>query len=150
MLMDKVAIRALIPHAGSMCLLDAVLDWDEASIRCSTATHRDPCHPLRRDGRLAAVHAFEYGAQAAAIHGALLARSSAQPRYDGYLGALRNGRLTVTHLHTIGENLEVSAHLLFGDRGNAIYYCLVAAAGQSLAEARITIIERPAVDPCAI
>jgi len=37
-LIDKAAIRRLIPHAGAMCLLDTVIAWDETSITCETAT----------------------------------------------------------------------------------------------------------------
>ena len=76
-MIDKNQIQALIPHAGAMCLLEAVTAWDEQSIACVTQTHRDPANPLRRQGRLPAVMAFEYGGQAAAIHGGLRARHSA-------------------------------------------------------------------------
>ena len=71
---NKAEIRTLIPHSGLMCLLDEVTQWDDRSITCITNTHRDPANPLRRDGRLSALHAFEYGAQAAAVHGGLRAR----------------------------------------------------------------------------
>jgi predicted hotdog family 3-hydroxylacyl-ACP dehydratase len=76
MLIEKSEIRCLIPHAGTMCLLDGVEAWDMRSIVCVSSTHRSVANPLRRDGRLSALHAFEYGAQAAAVHGGLLARSS--------------------------------------------------------------------------
>ena len=72
---DKPEIRTLIPHAGTMCLLDNVIDWDDESIVCVTNTHRDANNPLRRHNQLSAVHALEYGAQAAAIHGGLRAVS---------------------------------------------------------------------------
>ena len=71
---NKAEIRTLIPHSGSMCLLDEVTQWDDRSIVCATNTHRDPANPLRRNGHLSAVHAFEYGAQAAAVHGGDRAR----------------------------------------------------------------------------
>ncbi|PYI82543.1 MAG: phosphotransferase, partial [Verrucomicrobia bacterium] len=67
----KAEIRTLIPHSGLMCLLDSVIEWDDQSIICISNTHRDPANPLRREGQLSAVHAFEYGAQAAAVHGGL-------------------------------------------------------------------------------
>src|SRR5437762_13790353 len=86
-------IRTLIPHSGSMCLLDSVTQWDDRSIVCVTNTHRDPANPLRRAGRLSALHAFEYGAQAAAVHGGLRARSAGATAPPGYLAALRNARL---------------------------------------------------------
>ena len=58
------ALVALIPHGGSMCLLEAVDSWDETRVTCRSATHRRPDHPLRRDGHLSAVHLLEYAAQA--------------------------------------------------------------------------------------
>ncbi len=81
----KTEIRTLIPHSGMMCLLDEVTQWDDRSITCVTNTHRDPANPLRRDGRLSSVHAFEYGAQAAAVHGGLRARSVGEIAPPGYL-----------------------------------------------------------------
>src|SRR5438046_10586757 len=92
---NKAEIRTLIPHAGSMCLLDNVFDWNDESIVCVTNTHRDEANPLRRNGRLSALHAFEYGAQAAAVHGGLRARSAGTAAARGYLAALRDGRLHV-------------------------------------------------------
>lgn len=148
MLIGKEEIRRLIPHAGSMCLIDAVSGWDPEAIVCVASSHRHPDHPLRRDGQLAAMHAFEYAAQAAAIHGALLARAIGRRPIVGYLGTLRHARLGVARLDTIAADLEVNAHLLFGDHGSAIYSCHVAAAGAIVAEARIAIIERPAIEPC--
>jgi len=87
---NKAEIRTLIPHSGLMCLLDEVTQWDDQSIVCITNTHRDPVNPLRRKGRLSAVHAFEYGAQAAAVHGGLRARSVHTTAAPGYLAALRD------------------------------------------------------------
>ena len=57
-----------------MCLLDAVLDWDDARITCRATSHADPANPLRADGRLGAANGIEYAAQAMAVHGALLAK----------------------------------------------------------------------------
>src|SRR5260370_32797265 len=90
---NKWEIRTLIPHSGLMCLLDSVSEWDDRSIICISNTHRDPANPLRRDGRLSAVHAFEYAAQAVAVHGGLLARSAGVTAPPGYLSALRQARL---------------------------------------------------------
>src|SRR5256714_7947343 len=90
---SKAEIRMLIPHSGLMCLLDEVTQWDDRSIVSISNTHRDPANPLRRYGRLAAVHAFEYGAQAAATHGGLRARAAGTRPAPRYLGALRERRL---------------------------------------------------------
>jgi predicted hotdog family 3-hydroxylacyl-ACP dehydratase len=139
---NKTEIRTLIPHSGTMCLLDDVIQWDDRSITCVTNTHRDPANPLRRGGRLSAVHAFEYGAQAAAVHGGLRARSVGTTAAPGYLAALRDARLHLERLDDITLPLQVSANRLFGDGANTIYECRVSAGDVLLANARVTIIER--------
>lgn len=138
----KAEIRTLIPHSGTMCLLDEVIHWDDASITCVTNTHGDLANPLRRKGRLSAVHAFEYGAQATAVHGGLRARSIGEIAPPGYLAALRDARLYVAFLDDITSPLHVCANHLFGDGVNAIYECRVSADNVLLAIARVTIIQR--------
>lgn len=140
--LDKARFQQLIPHDGAMCLLDAVTAWDDFSIVCVTNSHRDPANPLRREGRLAAVHAFEYGAQAAAVHGGLCAESSGQAAPPGYLAAVREARWYVAELDAVAAPLDITARQLLGDIGHCIYAIQVSAAGQILAEARITIVPR--------
>jgi predicted hotdog family 3-hydroxylacyl-ACP dehydratase len=142
MLINKAEIRTLIPHSGLMCLLDEVLEWDDRSIVCITNTHRDPVNPLRRSGRLSGLHAFEYGAQAAAVHGGLRARSVATTAAPGYLAALREGRLHVSRLDHIHLPLRICATRLFGDRANTVYEFFISAATVLVAEGRIIIVER--------
>lgn len=139
---NKAEIRTLIPHSGTMCLLDEVTQWDDRSITCLTNTHHDAANPLRRDGRLSAVHAFEYGAQAAAVHGGLRARSIGATAPPGYLAALRDAHLNVPRLDDITSPLKICAKRLFGDSANTIYECRVSADSILLANARITIIQR--------
>lgn len=138
----KVEIRALIPHSGLMCLLDEVMQWDDRAIVCITNTHRDPANPLLRGGRLSAVHAFEYGAQAAAVHGGLRARAVGTTAASGYLAALRDGRLQVTRLDHIHLPLRIHATRLFGDRANTVYEFRISAANVLVAEGRVIIVER--------
>jgi predicted hotdog family 3-hydroxylacyl-ACP dehydratase len=145
-LIDKNQIQALIPHAGAMCLLEAVTAWDAQSIACVTETHRDPANPLRRQGRLPAVMAFEYGGQAAAIHGGLRARAAGQTAPPGYLAALRDARWFVADLDGIAEPLEIAAQLLLGDQAHCLYAIQVSAAGRLLAEARIAIVPQAAAE----
>ena len=139
---DKAEIRTLIPHSGLMCLLDEVRQWDERSIVCVSNTHRDPANPLRRQGRLSAVHAFEYGAQAAAVHGGLRARAIGTMAPPGYLAALREGRLHVTRLDYIHLPLRICATYVFGEGANTVYEFVVSAATVVVAEGRVTIVQR--------
>lgn len=139
MLLDQAQIQSLIPHAGAMCLLEGVTAWDPDTIACVSWTHRDPANPLRRQGRLAALYAFEYGAQAAAVHGALCAQAIGQIAPAGYLAALRDACWFITDLTTVTAPLEIVARLLGGEAGCCIYAVQISAAGQTLAKARITI-----------
>jgi predicted hotdog family 3-hydroxylacyl-ACP dehydratase len=139
---NKAEIRTLIPHSGLMCLLDEVTQWDDGSITCVTNTHRDSANPLRRGGRLSVVHAFEYGAQAAAVHGGLRARSVGGTAPPGYLAALRDARLHVVFLDDSGSPLQVCANRLVGDGANTVYECRVLADNALLANGRVTIIQR--------
>jgi predicted hotdog family 3-hydroxylacyl-ACP dehydratase len=139
---NKAEIRTLIPHSDLMCLLDEVVQWDDRSIVCASNTHRDPANPLRRQGRLSAVHAFEYGAQAAAIHGGLRARVEGTVGPLGYLAALRDGRLHVTRLDYIHLPLRISATRLYGEGANTVYEFILSAATVFVAEGRVTIVQR--------
>ncbi|HEV8618916.1 MAG TPA: hypothetical protein VGQ70_05420 [Candidatus Udaeobacter sp.] len=138
----KAEIQTLIPHSGSMCLLDCVAEWGDRSIICISNTHRDPANPLRRDGRLSAVYAFEYAAQAAAVHGGLRARSVGVAAPPGYLAALRDARLYVMRLDDVASPLQICAYRLFGEAANTVYECQVSAGDVPLAEGRITIMLR--------
>ncbi|PYK00904.1 MAG: hypothetical protein DME68_00020 [Verrucomicrobia bacterium] len=139
---NKAEIRTLIPHSGLMCLLDSVTEWDDRSISCISNTHRDPTNPLRRDERLSALHAFEYAAQTAAVHGGLRARSAGMTAPPGYLVALRDAHLQVMRLDDIASPLQICAHRLFGDAANTVYECRVSAGNVLLADGRITIMLR--------
>jgi predicted hotdog family 3-hydroxylacyl-ACP dehydratase len=138
----KAEIRTLIPHSGLMCLLDEVVQWDDRSIACLSNTHRDPANPLRREGHLSGVHALEYGAQAAAVHGGLRARAAGTIAPPGYLAALRDGRLHVTRLDYIHLPLRVCATRLYGEDANTVYEFVVSAATVLVAEGRVTIVQR--------
>src|SRR5204863_7381991 len=126
---------------------DEVTQWDDRSIVSISNTHRDTANPLRRQGRLSAMHAFEYGAQAAAIHGGLRARAAGTIAPPGYLAALRDGRLHVTRLDYIHLPLRISATRLYGAGANTVYEFVLAAATALVAEGRITIILRRMTKP---
>ena len=101
-------IRALIPHAGTMCLLEEVVRWDARAIECRSRSHGAPDNPLRHDGRIGAICGVEYGLQAMAVHGALVSGDS-QP--VGYLVRVGEVRLAVGFLDEIGPELVVEADL---------------------------------------
>lgn len=139
MSVERAELCALIPHAGSMCLLDLVEQWDDERIVCSSLSHRRADNPLRTADGLAAVHGVEYGAQAMAVHGGLLARRAGARLPAGYLAALRDVRLHTARLDEVDGPLQVTAVRLMAEGGNLMYRIEVVGAGRVLVEARVTV-----------
>lgn len=142
MLNGREALCALIPHAGDMCLIDRVAEWDDQRIRCLSNTHLDPRHPLRRAGRLHAVHGIEYAAQAAALHGALLAdhRPNAPAATPGRLAAVRDVAFSATCLDEFAEELAIEAERLIASGEGVIYRFSVGAGGRELLHGRLSVL----------
>ncbi|HYO27188.1 MAG TPA: hotdog family protein [Azonexus sp.] len=138
-MLDHAAIAARIPHQGSMCLLDAVVDWSATAISCRAISHTDPHNPLRAEGRLGAAAGIEYAAQAMAVHGALIANSGERPR-QGYLASVRGVQLHVARLDDLPGELGIQAEYLSGDGTNILYRFSVSHAGQCLLEGRAAVI----------
>ena len=139
-MIDRAAILALIPHAGSMCLLDSVVDWNADSIHARSERHRDPAHPLRHQGRLAALHLIEYAAQAMAVHGGLSAQAAGTRAAPGMLVSVRAVRLHVEQLDTIGEPLDIRSTRQVASGGGWLYSFEIAAAERALAEGRVAVL----------
>jgi predicted hotdog family 3-hydroxylacyl-ACP dehydratase len=118
--LDHAWIAAHIPHSGSMCLLDQVVEWDAERIRCTATSHLDGHNPLRAHGRLAAVCGVEYAAQAMAVHGALLSAAGERPR-AGFLASVRDVEAHVARLDTLDGPMSVEAERLSGNGNNILY-----------------------------
>ena len=135
----KAALCQLIPHHGTMCLLDTVERWDETSILCTTASHRDATNPLRRDNQLEAICGLEYAAQAMAVHVGLLQQRKERRIALGYLGAVKNLMLQATRLDDVKGDLTVQATRLVGEAGCFIYAFRVSGERQELLDGRASI-----------
>ena len=146
-LLDRDAISALVPHAGAMCLWDEVLAWDETTIRLRAHNHRDPAHPLRSNGALRALHLCEYGAQAMAVHGGLLARQAGGQAAPGMLVALRGIDLHVARIDDLGGALECEALVIARSDDSQQYGFRISHAGSLLAEGRAAVMLQPRQSP---
>jgi predicted hotdog family 3-hydroxylacyl-ACP dehydratase len=133
--LNRERILELIPHAGSMCLLDEVIAHSDLDIECAALTHRRSDHPLRRDGELSAVHLAEYAAQAMAAHGALCSGGVRR----GMLAALRGIQLHVGRIDTLETELRIHARRRLQQVSGSLYDFDVRGAGRLLAEGRIAI-----------
>lgn len=146
--LDRNGIAALVPHSGSMCLLEELLEWDAQRIRCATSTHRSADHPLRSASGLLAPCAIEYGAQAMALHGALLARAEKSWARPGYLASARGVTLHRLRLDDLDGPLEVSAERLAGDGQQILYTFAVTHCGTPVAEGRVAVVlNSPPIQP---
>lgn len=139
MLADKVEISKVIPHAGTMCLLDGVLECDASYIRCISSSHRDINNPMRSGNELLALCAIEYAAQAMAVHGVWGGQIDKKPR-TGYLVALRDVTCNVMRLDTLIDDLIVDAKKMMGDEARVIYQFNVHAGKQEIMSGRATVV----------
>jgi predicted hotdog family 3-hydroxylacyl-ACP dehydratase len=140
MKVGREEIARLVPHAGAMCLLDEVLEWDDARIVCRTRSHLDAANPLRSDGALPALAGIEYAGQAMAAHGALC-ESGARGR-AGYLVSVRDVVLAVARLDDLDADLTVTAARLSPAGPQLLYDFHLQAGGRKLVAGRALVVLR--------
>ena len=133
----------LIPHRDAMALLETVIGFDDTTIHAIAVSHRDPQNPLRSDGVLRAVNLCEYGAQAMAIHGGLLAQRSGSVAAPGFLVSLRAIELHVARIDDLPHDLHVRAMQLHGDSTGWQYEFRIAHDGAVLATGRAAVMTQP-------
>lgn len=141
MSLTDIHIATLIPHAGSMCLLDAVDIYDQQRIVCRASSHRVAHNPLRHADQLSIQAGIEYAAQAVAVHGSLLARQQnphAAPR-GGMIAVLTDVQWQVERLDTLTEDLLVFAERLAELPQGLQYRFALRAAAQELLSGEMII-----------
>lgn len=139
-MLPKSAFEHLIPHAGSMCLLDEVVAWDAAHLHARSASHQRADNPLRADGVLHAVNLCEYAAQAMAVHGALRARKDGGAARPGFLVALRDVALNVERIDDLPGRLQVHVECLLAMADSLHYAFRVEHRGAVLATGRAAVM----------
>jgi predicted hotdog family 3-hydroxylacyl-ACP dehydratase len=132
--------QALIPHQGSMCLLDEVVAWDANTIHARSRSHLRADNPLRSDERLRAVHLCEYGAQAMAVHGGLLAREAGGVAAPGLLVSLRAVELMVERVDDLDGVLDIYGEKLVGSDASWQYAFRIEHEGVVIARGRAAVL----------
>ena len=140
--MERQHWQQLIPHRGTMCLLDAVVEWDEQKIHAASASHRRADNPLRSEGVLRSVHLCEYAAQAMAVHGGLLAQRAGKIAAPGFLVSLRAVKLHIARIDDLVHALDVHAEKLLDGGGSWQYAFRIEHAGALLAEGRAAVMSQ--------
>lgn len=138
-MIDRARIAALIPHAGKMCLLERVVQWDAESILCTADSHHDPQNPLAYDGQLSSACGVEYAAQAMALHGALVGANVGQPRM-GYLASVRALTLDVARLDDVTAELVIEVVRIAGNGNHMSYRFTISAAANILLYGRAAVV----------
>lgn len=142
--LDREGIARLIPHQGTMCLLDRLDAWDETRIVCAASNHRDAHHPLRTASGLMSCTAIEYAAQAMALHGALTAERAGVDASPGYLASVRNVALAAWRLDHLPaatpDELTIEADRQAGDGAHLVYAFQVRHDGRTIASGRAAVV----------
>jgi predicted hotdog family 3-hydroxylacyl-ACP dehydratase len=139
MILDRDAIRLLIPHQGTMCLIDTVEHWDAQHIVCTSNQHALATNPLRSGGELSCVHGIEFAGQAMAVHGGLLAPASTTPRI-GLLLSVRQCVFNCERLDVIDSPLYIEAQKIAASEEALSYRFAIRAAGVLLLEGRANVM----------
>lgn len=135
MIGDRALIESLVPQAGAMCLLDAVHECDGNTIKCR-ANSPDALHPFHGPRGVPAVVACEYGAQAAALHGAFLL--DAQEPAAGMLAKIMDVEFQMACFPATGD-VSVCAQMLSRVPMGCLYAFEVSANGHPVASGRLIV-----------
>ncbi|MDT8371967.1 MAG: hypothetical protein RQ783_08265 [Gammaproteobacteria bacterium] len=95
---------------------------------------------MRNEDGLPVLALIEYGAQAMAVHGGLLAKSMGNKINEGYLAALRDVSFSSGDVSGIHAPLYIEATKLMASQGNMIYNFSVKADDMLLISGRATVV----------
>lgn len=133
-------IEMLLPHRGTMLLLDAVTAWDAESATSSASVRADGWYTAD-NGSMPSWIGIELMAQTIATHVGLSARSKGLPPKQGILLGTRAYKATMSHFPA-GAILRVNASLIFRDAsGLGAYTCGISLDDNPVASAIIKVYE---------
>ena len=148
-ILNHQEIERRLPHAGSMCLLDEIIQADETTLTAQAFSYRDADNPLRVNGKIAMVNGVEYAAQAMAVHGSLVlekkqAGSKAELKSSqGYIATVRNIELNSPYFPEADPSssaaLLIKVKQLMTDQNGFTYQFDIHYEQQLLISGRITV-----------
>lgn len=138
-MLGRAEIQKLIPHAGDMCLLSSVTQWDATHITCTAHSHRNPLNPLAQDGKVQALCGIEFAAQAMAVHGGLTGAVGKRPR-AGLLVSVRDVEARVRYLSDYADELHIAAEQLMSAGNSVTYTFRIHAGAQELLSGRAMVV----------
>ena len=133
-------IEDLLPHRGTMLLLDRVTDFAGASAAAEYLPRADAWY-ADEEGNMPGWIGIELMAQTVAGHVSLQKRAEGLPPRHGALLGTRCYRSAVPSFQA-GEMLRICATLLFrDDSGFSAYDCNIARGGEEIASATVKVFE---------
>jgi predicted hotdog family 3-hydroxylacyl-ACP dehydratase len=142
--LDRQQIARIIPHGGTMVLIDEVIHWDEHRLLARTESHLRADNPLRDERGLHIACGIEYAAQAMALHGVVRGVRPGEGRPGrpraGLLASLREVRFLAHRLDEDSTVLLIEADLVSGDLQVAMYEFAVRSPARALLTGRATVV----------
>lgn len=137
---DIPAIDEILPHRGTMLLLDSVRAWDAESATAVAFVMPDAWY-TDTEGAMPSWIGIELMAQTIAAHVGLSARARGECPKHGVLLGTRRYQATMP-LFPSGATLDVIAKLAFrDDSGLGAYDCRISLDDQDVATATIKVFE---------
>ena len=140
------AIAEVLPHSAPMILLDEIVAYGGASIRCRAAIRSDSTFVSA--GRVRAIVSLEYMAQAVAAFAGMRGRTTGALPRIGYVISARQMTLGVEQFE-IGDELLVDAEEAWGDERMSSFRCKVNRDGRCIAKASLSFYVGALGDPSA-
>lgn len=137
---QAIAIEEILPHRGSMLLLDRVLDFDAESATAEYTPRSDAWY-ADSAGNMPAWIGIELMAQAVAAHVGLLKRcSGALPKQGALLGTRRYS--SAQPAFSAGKPLLMRTKMIYRDAsGLGAYDCSIMVDGREVAGAILKVFE---------
>lgn len=134
-------IEQVIPHRGTMRLIDRLLAWDSDTVAVELRVPAES--PFHQDGGVPAWVGVEYMAQAIAAWAGCHARGQGRTPPIGFLLGTRRYDSAVERFDS-GRVLRVEARReLLGENGLGVFACRILAGEEELATANVSVFEPP-------
>lgn len=132
-------IETVIPHRGTLLLLDRVLEHDDDGVAVAVRIAADG--PFHVDGGVPAYIGVEYMAQAVACWAGCQARARGEPPPLGFLLGTRRYASEVA-VFASGTTLRVEARReIIGDNGLGVFACRILDGERPLAQANVSVYQ---------
>ena len=120
--MIDIKVADILPHDGTMVLLDNVLEYDQQSLVAAVTVRDDG---LFGDGKtIPAWIGIEYMAQTVAAHGGMMCHLAGKPINLGFLLGTRRYTCNISEF-TVGMHLTVKVERLIEDQGLGVFTCQI-------------------------